>query len=267
MNSVRMIILAIAVAAATGAGFLAHRMASAPPQVVTEIVEAPVAEVASVLVVTRDLRIGDIIDSQIAWQDWPADAVLPGFITRATEPDAREAFRGTAARLPFYAGEPLRREKLIDAGEAYMASILPAGKRAVATEISADTSAGGFILPNDRVDVIMARSSESSVSGYMTETILRNIRVLAIDQTIREDEDGRKVRIGQTATLELTPEQAEIITVAQQMASRLTLALRATVDAGEPGETDAQYLISGVGGSGNVRLIKSGVISETATRK
>src|SRR5690606_32995164 len=145
---------------------------------------------------------------------------------------------------------------------------LPSGKRAVATQISADTSAGGFILPNDRVDVIMTRATEESASGYLTETILQDIRVLAIDQTIGEDDDGRKVRLGQTATLELTPEQAEIITVAQQMAGRLTLALRPTVDVGEASSgNDARYLLSGMSSSGNVRLIKSGVISETATRR
>lgn len=221
MNSTRLIILAIAIAAAVGAGFLAFRIAGAPPQTAApEVAEAPPSPTTSVLLVTEELGVGDVIDDQIDWRDWPVEALAPGMIVRDAEPDAREAFRGAAARLPFYPGEPLRREKLIDAGEAYMASILPSGKRAVATQISADTSAGGFILPNDRVDVIMTRATEESASGYLTETILQDIRVLAIDQTIGEDDDGRKVRLGQTATLELTPEQAEIITVAQQMAGR-----------------------------------------------
>jgi pilus assembly protein CpaB len=99
----------------------------------------------------------------------------------------------------------------------------------------------------------------SGGEGYVTETILKNIRVLAIDQAIQEDEEGRKVRVGDTATLELTPRQAEIITVAQQMADRLALALRAVAD--------AQEVIAEENGRGTVRLIRSGEVSEVGTRK
>ena len=110
-----------------------------------------------------------------------------------------------------------------------MSAILPSGMRAVATRIAADTSAGGFVLPNDHVDVIMTRQDNAeaggSPGGYVTETILNNVRVLAIDQTI-EEQNGEKVVIGQTATLELSLKQAEILTVAQQLGDRLALALR-----------------------------------------
>ena len=154
-----------------------------------------------------------------------------------------------------------------------MSSVLPSGMRAVATQIAADTSAGGFILPNDMVDVIMARRNTassggaSSGDGFITETILKNIKVLAIDQTIQEDEDGKKVKVGATATLELTPEQAEIITVAQQMADRLTLALRSVTDAVEKVTEQADYLVSGNGRRGSVRLIRSGEVSEVGAGK
>ena len=169
-----------------------------------------------------------------------------------------------------YAGEPLRRSKLIGEGQSFMSSILPSGMRAVATQIAADTSAGGFILPNDYVDVIMTRRSRHgtpAASGFITETILKNIRVLAIDQTIQEDEEGKKVKVGETATLELTPQQAEIITVAQQMADRLTLALRSITDTQEKPTDEADYLVSGNGRRGTVRLIKSGEVSEVGARK
>ena len=168
-----------------------------------------------------------------------------------------------------YRGEPLRRSKLIGEGQSFMSSILPSGKRAIATQIAADTSAGGFILPNDYVDVIMTRRSQngSGPEGFITETILKNIRVLAIDQAIQEDEEGRKVKVGQTATLELSPQQAEIITVAQQMADRLTLALRSTADAQEKVQGEADYLVSGTGRRGTVRVIRSGEVSEVGARK
>jgi pilus assembly protein CpaB len=167
-----------------------------------------------------------------------------------------------------YAGEPLRKSKLVGNGKSFMSSILPAGRRAIATQIAADTSAGGFILPNDFVDVIMTRRADSGTgTGYVTETILKNIKVLAIDQTIQEDEEGKKVKVGDTATLELTPQQAEIITVAQQMADRLTLALRSVADAQEVPDSEADYLVSSSGKRSTVRLIKSGEVSEVGTRK
>ena len=95
----------------------------------------------------------------------------------------------------------------------------------------------------------MTRRADASSggTGFNTETILKNIRVLAIDQTIQEDEEGKKTRVGQTATLELTPQQAEIITVAQQMADRLTLALRSIADTQEKNLDEADYLVSGNG--------------------
>jgi pilus assembly protein CpaB len=90
---------------------------------------------------------------------------------------------------------------------------------------------------------------------------------LAIDQAIQEDEEGRRVKVGSTATLELTPQQAEIITVAQQMAERLTLALRSLVDTREKATGEADYLVSGNGRKGTIRLIKSGEVSEVGARK
>jgi pilus assembly protein CpaB len=149
-----------------------------------------------------------------------------------------------------------------------MSAILPAGKRAVATKIAADTSAGGFILPNDRVDVIMTRQSGTANNGatpkYETETILNNVRVLAIDQTI-EEKNGEKVVVGQTATLELTPQQAQILTVAQQMSERLTLALRSLADSQvKPTDAaeDALHLIGGPDKAGIVKVVKNGVVTE-----
>ena len=167
----------------------------------------------------------------VQWQDWPRTAASANFIVRSDNPQGMTQVVGALARSTFYAGEPISEAKLIRTDRGFMSAILPAGKRAVATKIAADTSAGGFILPNDRVDVIMTRQmrgrriAAGRRTQFPTETILHNVRVLAIDQTI-EDKNGQKVVVGQTATLELTPQQAEILTVAQQMSERLTLALR-----------------------------------------
>ena len=271
MPASRLIILSVAVAAAGGAGYVAKNMvATPPPQIVVDSgPQAPAVALQDVLVLSGDVMMGNALGNSITWQSWPADGINPNFITKATAPDALEKLKGSIARVPMYAGEPVRRSKLIGEGQSFMSSILPSGMRAVATTISADTSAGGFILPNDYVDVIMTRRADanSGSTGFNTETILKNIRVLAIDQTIQEDEEGKKTRVGQTATLELTPKQAEIITVAQQMADRLTLALRAVADTQEKNVGEADYLVSGNGRKGTVRLIKSGEVSEVGARK
>ncbi|GHD15375.1 Flp pilus assembly protein CpaB [Tianweitania populi] len=272
MNASRVIILGVAVVAAIAAGWIAKNMASAPPELIAvqQPDQTPALAVEDVLVLSENVPMGSHIEGQLRWQAWPKDAVSEGFITRTAEPEALDTLKGSIARAEIYAGEPLRRSKLIGQGQSFMSSILPTGKRAVATQIAADTSAGGFILPNDSVDVIMTRRASTEGAGgegFTTETILQNIRVLAIDQAIQEDEDGKRVKVGQTATLELTPQQAEIITVAQQMAERLTLALRPITESQEKNLAEADYLVNGSGKRGTVRLIKSGEISEQGARQ
>ena len=205
----RVIILGVAVATAIGAGYVAKNMATPPPPeiIVDDSAREPAISLTEVLALDGDVAMGAPVGDQLEWQSWPSGGVTDAFITRDKEPNALEELKGAIARVPMYAGEPLRRSKLIGEGQSFMSSILPSGKRAVATQIAADTSAGGFILPNDFVDVIMTRRNGSAGGeGYITETILKNIRVLAIDQAIQEDEEGRRVRVGDTATLELTPQ-------------------------------------------------------------
>lgn len=270
MAASRLIILGVAVAAAGGAGYVAKNMATPPPAevIVDQAPAQPALALTEVLVASADVPMGATLADQIDWQEWPSSSVTEGYITKAGEPNAVQDMKQAIARVPIYSGEPVRKSKLVGNGQSFMSSILPAGRRAIATAISADTSAGGFILPNDFVDVIMTRRQEGTTStGFTTETILKNIKVLAIDQTIQEDEEGKKVKVGQTATLELTPQQAEIITVAQQMADRLSLSLRSVADAQEVPTDQADYLVSGNGKRGTVRLIKSGEISEVGSKK
>jgi len=261
--SKRIIILGVAVIAAGAAGYLAMNMVSQPPaeQQVTDT--RPAIELDQVLVASEDLSTGTTLDGQLRWQEWPVASLSPDFITKSIRPDAISELQGSVVRATVSQGEPIRPIKLLGPDQSFMSSILPSGKRAVATQIAADTSAGGFILPDDYVDVIMTSRPPTRGGGYITETILENIRVLAIDQTIREDEQGRLVQVGQTATLELTPKQAEIITVAQQMADRLTLALRSVRDVDAKAGTDgAEHLLSGGSGGGSITVIRSGQRSE-----
>ncbi len=269
MAASRLVILGVAVAAAGGAGYIAKHMTRPSGPVIVASAPKPSIALSHVLVLTDDVPVGGVLDNQMRWQSWPTDSIGDNYITQEQNPDAITKLKGEVARIGMYKGEPVRRSKLVGEGKSLMASILPKGMRAVATQISADTSAGGFILPNDHVDVIMTRRSQNVTggTGFTTDTILRNIRVLAIDQTIQEDEDGKKTKVGATATLELTPQQAEIITVAAQMADRLTLALRSVADTQSKSTEEADYLVSGNGRRGTVRLIKSGQISEVAAKK
>ena len=173
-----------------------------------------------------------ITPAELQWQPWPITAVVPTFVRKSAMPDAMQKLSGTIVRYAFVAGEPINEGKIIKAdGSGFMAALLPSGKRAISTEISAETGAGGFILPNDRVDVILTRR-EKDDKGDRTdsETILSDVRVLAIDQTIGE-KDGQKVVVGKTATLELSPGQAELLARSRQMGT-LSLALRSLADAG-----------------------------------
>lgn len=263
MKAARLIIMGGAVLAAAGAGYLALGLASREPEREIVQIDAPKMPTEQVLVAASDISLGTTLGSgSVRWQDWPKDAVATGFITRTANPDATQEFEGAIVRALFYEGEPIRESKLVRSERGYMSAILPAGQRAIATQISTDTSAGGFILPNDRVDVIMTRrAADEDGEGFQTETILENIRVLAIDQTI-EEQDGEAVVVGQTATLQLTPQQAEILTTAQQMADRLALSLRSLVDSKSDETKQATHLLGGERGKGVVRVIKYGTAKD-----
>ncbi|WP_165216119.1 Flp pilus assembly protein CpaB [Affinirhizobium pseudoryzae] len=259
MKPARLIILTVAVVAAGLAGLLAMRLTGGKT-VVQEAKEIIRKEpTVNVLVSAENLPVGSRLNEKsIRWMAWPEGGVTEGFITESARPQALAELNGAVVRLPMFAGEPVRAEKVADSSNRIMSSILPSGKRAVATEISVATGAGGFVLPNDRVDVIMVR--KNTEGRYLTENVLNNIRVLAIDQHIEEKEDGSKAVVGTTATLELTPDQAKVIAVAQQMADRLTLALRSVADVQEPDTTAADYLLAGGDGKAEVQVIKSGAI-------
>jgi pilus assembly protein CpaB len=233
MKAARIVVLGIAVVA----GGLAALMAGRQTQVVVAPPAEPVAklETTEVLVAKADIGIGQSVSApNLQWQTWPVAAAGPYFIRKSDKPGAIEELSGSIARAPMVAGEPIREAKLIKAnGSGFMAAILPSGMRAVSTEISPETGAGGFILPNDHVDVILSRrdrEAEKSAGhdSFVSETILNNIRVLAIDQAV-EEKNGQKVVVGKTATLELAPRQAETLALARQLGT-LSLALRSIAD-------------------------------------
>jgi pilus assembly protein CpaB len=228
MNTARIVVLTVAVGAGGIAAYLASGSDKPAP--------APVAQLQTVdvLVAKSDIGLGQAVTPEdMQWQTWPAATASNSFIRRNERPDATSQIAGSIARAPFIAGEPIRDPKLIKPnGSGFMAAILPTGMRAISTEISPETGAGGFILPNDRVDVILSKRDKSPERGatdiITSEIILSNVRVLAIDQAPKE-KDGQNAVVGKTVTLELRPEQAETLARARQTGS-LALALRSITD-------------------------------------
>src|SRR6266567_1502485 len=231
MNTARIVVLVLAV----GAGGVAAYLASGSDRKPEPLPIAAAIETVDVLVAKSDLPLGQSITADdMQWQSWPAATASPAFIRRNANPNAVAEFTGSIVRSTFFAGEPIRDAKLVKAnGSGFMAAILPSGYRAVSTEVSPETGAGGFILPNDRVDVILTKREKSPDSTntqdlVISVVILTNIRVLAIDQAPKE-KDGQNAVVGRTVTLELKPEQAEMLARARQSGT-LALALRSIAD-------------------------------------
>jgi pilus assembly protein CpaB len=233
MNIARLLVLVVALAAGGAAAFLIGSDGDKSPAPAAPVVQQ--FQTVDVLIAKADIGMGTAIAAQdLQWQAWPEATTGSAYIARTSRPGAIEELVGSITRAPFTAGEPIREGKLIKANGAagYLAAILPSGMRAVSTEISPETGAGGFILPNDRVDVILSRRSKDGAgSAPSSETILANVRVLAIDQAV-EEKNGQRVVVGKTATVELTPQQAETLVQSRQQGT-LSLALRSLLDAGK----------------------------------
>jgi pilus assembly protein CpaB len=259
MKTARLLVLGVALAAGLGAAYMVGT--SPAPEPVKDIVRAPVIQTDDVLVAAKDLPFGTVVQAEdLQWQSWPKDNIPPSFVRKSTAPNATNEFKGAITRSQFAAGEPLQQDRLVKAnGSGFMSAMLSSGTRALAIPIDGNgvTTAGNFILPNDRVDVIQTYRDEQAIregigDTLISETIARNIRVLAIGQNIQE-KNAERVVGGTTATLEVTPRQAEILALAQRTAgSTLSLALRSMADSKAVEE-------SPLGRSAEMIIIRNGV--------
>ncbi len=264
MNKARLIAVGIALFAALIAGYLAMSLIGTPQ---TEVVVKDKVERERVLVANTDIGVGERINQiNTSWEDWPTELLQPWMITEASRPDALEALDGTYVRSSLASREPIKESKLIRSDSGFMSVLLPSGKRAVSVPINYSSGVSGFIFPNDRVDVVLTVNidgTDSSRSSYLTDTILRSVRVLAINQNVdgatkkdgeSEDQKALDLSSNATATMELDPNQVEVIAKSQQLGV-LTLALRSVQDLNE--KPDERYSLGS--GRASVKVVKYGI--------
>ncbi len=232
MKGARLVVLGIAVAAGGVAAILASGHKSAPPPPPAPVVQL---ETVDVLVAKTDLGRGELIEAHdIGWQTWPKASANSNFIKKPERPGAINQFTGAIVRVPVAAGQPIYDPMVVFAkGSGFLAAVLPKGMRAVAMVITPESDAGGFILPEDHVDVLLTRhdreaEKRTGSEKIVTDTILQNVRVLAVDQAV-EEKGGQKVVVGRTVTLELTPQQAETLALSHELGT-LSLSLRSLMD-------------------------------------
>jgi pilus assembly protein CpaB len=258
----RLIILIGAAAAAVAAAFLVRGISQPRTvlQTVTEqqtLVQTTEVSETHVLVAKHDLLVGELLSpDDFEWAAWPKKNVVDGYKTEEDNPDAINELTGSVVRIGIYADEPILPQKLVMKGETgFMAALLSPGMRAISVEISTESASGGFILPDDRVDVILTYDTQVATADAVldrpvTETILQNVRVLAIDQVFSQGESESATQIGNTATLEVGPAEAELIAHAQRLGT-ISLSLRPWSDAADTGSRGARTDLLRGGSTGN----------------
>ncbi len=246
MSKMRTIALGGALVCAVVAGLLARNVMSRKQDLQHDVLQHDVVstvETVEVLVASKDLQMGDKLTDATVWTAWPKANVLPYMINKNDKPNAMKDLVGARVRLPTYKDEPMMDKKILLAGAGgFMSASLPKGMRAISVAISNRSAAGGFILPNDRVDVILTKKAAEGKDAKIvvhSEAVLSNVRVLAVNQVFKQagDTDPVTVEKGETATLELTPQQSEIIAQVES-SGELSLALRSISE--NDGKTAAQ---------------------------
>lgn len=234
MRARTLVLFALALLLAGGTALFARSwlaQRAAQVQAAAPVVHAPPPK--AVLVARMTIGRGQILKpADFAWQVWPAGPIDPAYILRGAR--ASKSLAGWVAREPFAAGEPITKAKIVAPGDrGFLAAVLRPGMRAVSVPVTATSGISGFIFPGDRVDLLVTQTiippgGADKTPHKEAETILHDIRVLAVDQRLA-GKDG-EAALAHTATLEVTPKQSEIIAVASDMGA-LSLSLRSLVDA------------------------------------
>ncbi|NIA67211.1 Flp pilus assembly protein CpaB [Pelagibius litoralis] len=228
MSFRNIVLIAAALLITAGTSFVARSWLAnqrAKPVIVAQQVQA---EGIKVLVAKAELPTGVFIqEEQLRWQLWPNDDIPDEYFTDdEIEPDA---FFGAVVRRGFTAGEPITPRRVIRPGErGFLAAVLRPGYRAIAIRVDATSGVSGLVFPGDRIDIILThtlsdRTGENVVQRRASETVLQNVRVLALDQTT--DDNGTDPQYAKNFTLEVTPKQTEMLSVVRELGA-LSISLR-----------------------------------------
>lgn len=270
MNPRSLVLIIVAVAIAGLAAYVARSLMQEQPAQ-AEIVEVTrETTTTEILVAAADLPIGTIVNQDhFRWQPWPEDAIDERYLVDGNM-NLTEGVYGRVMRASLLEGEPVTAGKLVGPGErGFLAAILSPGHRAITVPITQTSGLAGFIFPGDRVDMILTHSvlDARQQSQQVSETVLYNLRVLAIDQ--RTNNQQNEPLPGSTVTFEVKPKIAEMVALVMQI-GELSLSLRSLSDQA-PGEeqeasinpdfiaptksftsgADISALLPGVGARGN----------------
>ena len=254
---VRIVLIVVALVLAAASGWMVKLYLSAQRQQIAELAAslkpaAAPAENVEVLVVRDNLDIAGVLGSgNLSWQPWPADGVNGRYITRKSRPDAIDKLTGAAARQPLFAGEPVTEDKIVSKQDgSFLAAMLPEGGRAVAVKVDDATGLAGLILPGDRVDVILTHDipvrEDDGTGGvqiaksFVSESIARDLRVVAVDQDIRHGDKPTTGNQGKTISLAEDAAQAEAISLGRVMGT-LSLSLRSAFAGSAPDPRGRAY--------------------------
>jgi pilus assembly protein CpaB len=274
MSKMRIMMFTVAIGSAVAAAFLAKGVMGKKPE--PKVAEAPKLVTIDVLVAARDISIGEkLAAGSIIWKAWPKDMVRDSMITRDEKPEAETEFGETRALAQMFEGETIFEKKIVNPGEGgTMGALLPKGMRAIAIAIKSRSTAGGFILPNDRVDVILTRKITGDGSTlHKSEVVMMNVRVLAVNQIFKQssEEGEAAIKEGEVATLELLPEQAELLP-RLEAEGELSLALRSIAEGDGKAMQDGPQLADKYRGgkgkkpAGDTLYVRFGVETYGATR-
>jgi pilus assembly protein CpaB len=237
MRARTLVLFAVALILAGGTAMLVRSFLA---QKTAEVEAAPLARAVapqkSVLVARGTIARGQILKPQdFSWQVWPEGGIDRNYIQAGTR--TGEAFAGWVARDPFVPGEPISEAKIVAPGSrGFLAAVLGPGMRAVSVPVTATSGISGFVFPGDQVDILITHplpvAGSSGEAHKASETVLQNVRVIAVDQKL--DSKNGEALVAHTATLEVTPKQSEVIAVATEI-GKLSLSLRSL--AASPSDT------------------------------
>ncbi|WP_374655072.1 Flp pilus assembly protein CpaB [Dongia sp.] len=255
MRPLVIILIVVALGAAVLTAFLATRfLASVQQQQPAQIAqEAAIAGVEEVLVAARDVSPGEVfVDTDFRWEKWPKGAIGERFVIKsAAGEDPLAGYRDTMARRSIMAGEPITASAIIKRGDAGVTSaVLAPGMRTVTIDVSPRTGAAGLILPNDHVDIFLVTNvrefagvpedvGRDLLSQVAVEAVMRDIKVIAVNQSLARPEGAGPGMNAQTVTMEVTSEQAQKILVASQL-GQIVLTLRSWARNDEAADADAK---------------------------